>query len=239
MKICLVTTSEETVFIPKGVNYLIEKFGSKIEVTCVPGFTSFKKNLYFFFLLYFKEFLEVFIIKIKNIFKKKIIQSSYQKINNVNSEIFLNYVKKRNFDLIVSYSCPQIFDKSTLKNFKNLGIEIVNFHPGILPKYKGLFTNFYSIKNNEKNVGVTFHEINSKIDSGSILSQLKIPIEKEDTIFSLYKKIYLSNNSLNFINDCLERFDHIKKNKIKLNDNSKYNSYPKFSDIIKYRLKKF
>ena len=42
MKICLVTTDEETIFIPKGINYLVEKFNNEIQVVSVPGFSSFK-----------------------------------------------------------------------------------------------------------------------------------------------------------------------------------------------------
>ena len=46
MKICLVTTNEETIFIPKGVNYLTEHLGPNIDIYCVPGFTSLKRFLY-------------------------------------------------------------------------------------------------------------------------------------------------------------------------------------------------
>ena len=141
--------------------------------------------------------------------------------------------------MIVSYSCPQIFNEKTLKNINNLKIEIVNFHPGILPKYRGLFTNYYSLKNNETNVGITFHKINHKIDAGDIISKLEIPIKKDDTVYSLYKKIYKSEDSLYFIKNCLEKYEDIKINKLSLGKNAKYNSYPKFFDIIKYRLKKF
>ena len=239
MKICLVTTDEETIFIPKGINYLVEKFNNEIQVVCVPGFSSFKRKFYFFFLLYFKEFFEILIIKIYHFFKKKIINCSYQKIENINSKDFLDFIKKHKFNLIISYSCPQIFNKNTLKNINELGINIANFHPGILPKYRGLFTNYYSLKNNEKNIGITFHKINSQIDSGNILSELKIPIEQSDTIYSLYKKIYLSENSFKFIRECLMNYDKIKDNKYKFNEKSKYNSYPNFSEIIRYRFKKF
>ena len=53
------------------------------------------------------------------------------------------------------------------------------------------------------------------------------------------KKIYLSENSLKFISECLMNYDKIKDNKYKFNEKSKYNSYPNFSEIIRYRFKKF
>jgi len=239
MKICLVTTNEETIFIPKGVNYLTEHLGPNIDIYCVPGFTSLKRFLYFSFLLYFDEVFKILKEKTKNFFNSNIIEHPFILINSVNSNLFINNLKKKKYDLIVSYSCPQIFKEKTLKEINNLGIEIVNFHPGILPKYRGLFTNFYSIKNNEKNIGITFHKINSKIDAGDIISMLEIPIHKHDTVFTLYEKLYLSEESLNFIKNCLVTYKDIKNNKLTLNNMLKYNSYPKFFDIIKYRLKKF
>ena len=58
-----------------------------------------------------------------------------------------------------------------------------------------------------------------------------IPIKKDDTVYSLYKKIYKSEDSLYFIKNCLEKYEDIKINKLSLGKNAKYNSYPKFFDI--------
>ena len=95
MKICLVTTNEETIFIPKGVNYLTEHLGPNIDIYCVPGFTSLKRFLYFSFLLYFDEVFKILKKKTKNFFNSNIIEHPFILINSVNSNFFINNLKKK------------------------------------------------------------------------------------------------------------------------------------------------
>ena len=68
---------------------------------------------------------------------------------------------------------------------------------------------------------------------------LKIPVEKKDTIFTLYKKIFLSETSLQYIKNCIKNYNLIKNNKKTITIESNYNSYPEFFRLLKYRLKKF
>ena len=68
---------------------------------------------------------------------------------------------------------------------------------------------------------------------------LKIPVENKDTVFSLYKKIFLSKTSLQYVKNCIENYDLIKNNKMTITKESNYNSYPEFIRLLKYRLKKF
>ena len=63
-----------------------------------------------------------------------------------------------------------------------------NLHPSLLPKYKGCFSCPWAIINMEQTTGVTFHEMSSSIDSGSILYQKKINIDYQETGYSLWHK---------------------------------------------------
>ncbi len=239
MRVCIITTNEETFFIPKGINYLISELKGNIDVVCVPGFSSFKRSFYSFFTLYFIELMSIIRKKFINLFKKSIIKKATIKIENINSKKFCNLILEKKYNLLISYSCPQIFNKDTLDFLKKENIDLINFHPGILPKYKGIFINFYSLENKEKEIGITLHKISEKIDSGDILSMLKIPVENKDTVFSLYKKIFLSKTSLQYVKNCIENYDLIKNNKMIITTESNYNSYPEFIRLLKYRLKKF
>ena len=58
MKICLVTTDEETIFIPKGINYLVEKFNNEIWLFAFQAFQVLKENFIFFFYYTLKNFLK-------------------------------------------------------------------------------------------------------------------------------------------------------------------------------------
>ena len=76
------------------------------------------------------------------------------------------------------------------KNFiKKLSKPIINIHPSLLPKYKGLNTHKRAIENRDKLSGATVHIVNDKLDSGKIILQKKIKILKTDTEKSLEKKI--------------------------------------------------
>ena len=80
----------------------------------------------------------------------------------------------------------KILSKSFLNNFKGT---VINIHPSLLPKYKGLNTHQRVLDNNEKYSGCTVHFVNSKLDSGKIILQKKIKIKKNETAKSLEKKI--------------------------------------------------
>jgi len=74
--------------------------------------------------------------------------------------------------------------------------KIVNIHPSLLPKYKGLNTHKRALKNKEKFAGCTVHYVTAKLDSGKIILQKKVKIKKKDTVNSLKKKILKKEHQL-------------------------------------------
>ena len=117
MKICVISTNEETFFIPKGLKKLEDNFNKRIDIVYVPGFLNLKRLFYSFLSLYFSEFLKIISYKFKNLFKS-FNKNEVFKINSINSPEFKNFIIDNNYDLIVSYSCPQIFKKETLDFFE-------------------------------------------------------------------------------------------------------------------------
>ena len=85
----------------------------------------------------------------------------------------------------------KILSKDFIKKFKG---KIINIHPSLLPKYKGLNTHQRAIENKEKYSGCTVHYVNSKLDSGKIILQKKVKILKNDTSKKLAKKKFLNKN---------------------------------------------
>ena len=67
--------------------------------------------------------------------------------------------------------------------------KIINIHPSLLPKYKGLKTHKRVIANNEKFTGCTVHYVNKSLDSGKIIIQKKIRIKRNDTEKTIAKKV--------------------------------------------------
>ena len=80
----------------------------------------------------------------------------------------------------------KILSNNFVKKFKG---KIINIHPSLLPKYKGLNTHIRAIKNGEKFAGCSVHYVTSSLDSGKIILQKKVKISKKDTAFSLAKKV--------------------------------------------------
>ena len=87
----------------------------------------------------------------------------------------------------------KILSKNFIKNFRG---KILNIHPSLLPKFKGLNTHERVIKNNEKYSGCTVHLVNSKLDSGKIILQKKIKIKKNDNSKTLSKRILYEEHKL-------------------------------------------
>ena len=90
----------------------------------------------------------------------------------------------------IKFLCLAGFMKILSSNFiKNFGNQIINIHPSLLPKFKGLNTHKKVLKSNEKYSGCTVHYVVPKLDSGKIILQKKVLISKNETENSLRKKI--------------------------------------------------
>ena len=105
----------------------------------------------------------------------------------------LSTLKRQKIDMICLAGFMKILTKNFIKRFKG---KILNIHPSLLPKYKGLNTHQRALKNNEKYSGCTVHFVNSKLDSGKIIIQKKIKISKNDTKVSLARKILTQEHKI-------------------------------------------
>ena len=119
-----------------------------------------------------KSKLKHYIISFKN---KKIFEK------NVLKKLFNNKI-----DLICLAGFMKILSSDFIKKFKK---PILNIHPSLLPKYKGLNTHKKVIKNREKYSGATVHLVTKTLDSGKIILQKKVKITKYETEKTLEKKI--------------------------------------------------
>ena len=121
--------------------------------------------------------------------KKKI--NDFKKIEDENK--ILKTLKTHKIDFICLAGFMQILSKNFVKKFKG---KIINIHPSLLPKYKGLNTHERAIKNKDKFAGCTVHYVTEKLDSGKIILQKKIKITTQDSPLSLAKKILKEEHKL-------------------------------------------
>jgi formyltetrahydrofolate-dependent phosphoribosylglycinamide formyltransferase len=108
------------------------------------------------------------------------------KNNKLAEKKIFNFLLVKNIKFICLAGFMKILSKNFIKKFKG---KIINIHPSLLPKYKGLNTHKKAIENNDKFAGCSVHFVAAKLDSGKIIMQKKIKIKKRDTIASLAKKV--------------------------------------------------
>jgi len=141
---------------------------SPIEIKCVISNNKKANGL-----LYAKNFKIK--KKIYNFFKDKKAEKR-----------ILEFLKRNQIKLICLAGFMRILSKTFIKKFDGI---ILNIHPSLLPKYKGLNTHQRVIDNNESFSGCTVHLVNPKLDSGKIIMQKKIKVYKNDNSLSLAKRV--------------------------------------------------
>ena len=135
--------------------------------------------------------------KAKGLNYGKIFKIKKRVLNMNNSNLFdtklLSILEKYEIEIICLAGFMKILSKNFIKKFDG---KILNIHPSLLPKYKGLKTHKRVLDNNEKYSGCTVHFVNSKLDSGKIILQKKVKISKNETENSLNKKILIQEHKL-------------------------------------------
>ena len=129
----------------------------------------------------------------------------YANQSNIEKKIFnfRNYKQaEKNISILlkkdkIKFICLAGFMKILSKNFiKKFNGKIINIHPSLLPKYKGLNTHHRAITNNDKFAGCTVHYVSEKLDSGKVIIQKKIKVSAKDNPTSLSKKVLKQEHKL-------------------------------------------
>ena len=136
-------------------------------------------------------------VKAKGLKFGKIFKISYKVFNYKNKLItekkIISEIKNKKIKLICLAGFMKILSKNFIKNFKG---KILNIHPSLLPKFKGLNTHERALKNKEKFSGCTVHYVNSKLDSGEVILQKKVKIIRGETSKTLRDKILRQEHKL-------------------------------------------
>ena len=105
----------------------------------------------------------------------------------------LKILNKKKIKLICLAGYMKILSYNFIKKFKG---KIINIHPSLLPKYKGLNTHNRVLQNNEPYTGCTVHFVNNKLDSGKIILQKKIRVLRNDSIKKLSKRVLIEEHKI-------------------------------------------
>lgn len=119
-------------------------------------------------------------------------KSSFETIEDFDNEL-LKLLNISGINLVCLAGYMSILSHNFLKKWK---YKIINIHPSLLPKYKGLNTHKRVIQNNEVFSGCTVHYVDKDIDSGQIIDQKKVRILQSDDKLTLQKKILKEEHKL-------------------------------------------
>ena len=122
--------------------------------------------------------------------KKKVFDFKKKRLAEKKLHIEL---RKNKIELICLAGFMKILSNNFIKKFNG---KILNIHPSLLPKFKGLNTHERAIINKAKFSGCTVHYVNSKLDSGKIILQKKVRILKNDTHITLAKRVLIEEHKL-------------------------------------------
>tara|TARA_B100000674_G_scaffold229673_1_gene188846 strand:- start:373 stop:954 length:582 start_codon:yes stop_codon:yes gene_type:complete len=125
-----------------------------------------------------------------NKIKKKVF--NFKKKHKIENQI-LSVLKEHEIKMVCLAGFMKILPRNFIVKF---GGKILNIHPSLLPKYKGLNTHQRALNNNEKYSGCTVHFVSSKLDSGRIILQKKVKITKNETKDTLAKKVLVQEHKL-------------------------------------------
>ena len=101
----------------------------------------------------------------------------------------IDLLKVWRVQLVVLAGYMRILSPNFINSFPE---RIINVHPSLLPKYKGIDAVEQALESGDDVTGCTVHIVTEELDSGRILLQGKVPIEKDDTVKTLTKRIQRS-----------------------------------------------
>ena len=116
--------------------------------------------------------------------------------NRLDELDFLHKVRQVNADIAVVCSYNKKLPPELLKCVNG---GFVNCHPSMLPEYRGANPYSHVLINNEKETGITLHFMDENFDTGNIIAQKKVSIDKTETMGTLFNKLnYLSADYVAF-----------------------------------------
>ena len=124
----------------------------------------------------------------------KVIDQNLIKSNGLNFEIeLINILIENNINIICLAGFMKILSEKFIKKFSD---RILNIHPSLLPKYKGLNTHARALASNDAIAGCSVHLVTTELDGGPVLAQTKVLIEKNETVDSLKAKVLIQEHVL-------------------------------------------
>ena len=124
----------------------------------------------------------------------EIIDPDFITKNGLDFEIeLIEILKEYNVEIICLAGFMKVLSKKFIDNFKD---RILNIHPSLLPKYKGLNTHARALESKDPIAGCTVHLVTPELDGGPVLAKTEVKIQKNETVESLASKVLIEEHKL-------------------------------------------
>ena len=110
----------------------------------------------------------------------------HTQISSKNEDTIIQIMQAWKVDLIVLAGWMRIITPKLIDAYPN---KIINLHPSLLPKYKGLHAIERALESGDQVTGVSVHYVNEELDGGKVIMQEEVPILPDDNIDTLTKAI--------------------------------------------------
>jgi methionyl-tRNA formyltransferase len=154
----------------------------------------------------------------------------FKKVGNPNGAEFVESVRGREAEVLVSVACPYIL-KDALLSVPLRGC--INIHHAPLPHYKGMMPTFWQMYQGEKSVGVTVHSMAARVDEGQALLQETLEIKRGETLHELIRRT--KRHGAHCMARALRSVDSNSQSTRPLNgENGSYFTFPTISEIKEF-----
>ena len=117
--------------------------------------------------------------------RAKRLDVPYSHCKSSDDDRLISILKSHNVDLVVLAGWMRIVSPKFINSFD----KIINVHPSLLPKYKGLNAVGQALNSHDQITGCTVHYVTAELDSGEIIEQSAVPICPDDTLETLTQRV--------------------------------------------------
>ena len=153
-----------------------------------------------------------------------------KRVDNPNVPEYVEQLKARKADLLISVACPYILKEHVLQ-VTPLGC--INIHHAPLPRYKGMMPTFWQMYHGEKKVGVTVHYMVPKVDEGAALLQSELAIEPGESLDRLIRRS--KRHGAHCMAKVIRQIAENHQEAVKLeNEKGSYFTFPTFGEMREF-----
>jgi len=148
---------------------------------------------------------------------------------NVNDPQFIQEIRKLDIDIIVSIAAPQVFKPNMLRSAK---YGCINSHSALLPENRGMMPVFWSMYKGHRELGVTVHYMDEKLDHGNIIKQ-----ECVERVAESWHEMTLKTKrmSARLIHETLEEIANGTIHSYPMPEGGSYQTFPTFRDVKEFK----